>query len=196
MDRGRTHAAGSPGHQSTGISGGRHTFVALDARGLCDARTTEPAPWPGGPPWSFAPGSDCLARRGVCYLAAHHVPNSSEFGLFLLYLSAGLAWTCFFLVLYIALEPYVRRRWPATLVSWSRLLAGQFRDPLVGRDIMVGCLLGAFATLLMRLEWFVPVWLGEPPAQPLTGPQLQFLGVGAMMTTVSRNLGYALFGAF
>jgi len=31
---------------------------------------------------------------------------------------------------YIALEPYVRRLWPKTLVSWHRLLAGRFR----GRD--------------------------------------------------------------
>jgi serine/threonine-protein kinase len=54
----------------------------------------------------------------------------------------GLGWSCFIWALYIALEPYVRRRWPATLVSWSRLLAGRFRDPLVGRDVLVGCLAG------------------------------------------------------
>ena len=43
--------------------------------------------------------------------------------------AAGLLW-----LLYLALEPYVRRFWPATLVSWSRLMARQWRDPLVGRD--------------------------------------------------------------
>lgn len=47
--------------------------------------------------------------------------------------NAGVVW-----VLYIAIEPYVRRRWPETLISWSRLLAGQFRDPRVGRDVLIG----------------------------------------------------------
>src|SRR5437660_6360793 len=34
-------------------------------------------------------------------------------------------------------------RWPGALVSWSCLLPGGFRDPLVGRD--VECMLAAFA---------------------------------------------------
>ncbi len=45
-------------------------------------------------------------------------------------------------LLYIALEPFVRRSWSELLISWSRLLAGDFRDPMVGRDILVGGLLG------------------------------------------------------
>ncbi|HEV3329727.1 MAG TPA: serine/threonine-protein kinase [Bryobacteraceae bacterium] len=65
-----------------------------------------------------------LAAHAVLYLVMHHAPNFSEFLLFLEFLVLGLAWACFLWVLYIALEPYVRRRWPATLVSWSRLLAG------------------------------------------------------------------------
>ena len=51
--------------------------------------------------------------------------------------AAGLLW-----VLYLAVEPYVRRFWPATIVSWSRLMARQWRDPLVGRDILFGVALG------------------------------------------------------
>ncbi|MCI0348599.1 MAG: hypothetical protein L0Z53_04165, partial [Acidobacteriales bacterium] len=43
-------------------------------------------------------------------------------------------------ILYLGLEPYVRRRWPSMLISWSRLLAGRFRDPLVGRDVLFGIL--------------------------------------------------------
>ena len=77
------------------------------------------------------------------FFGAHHVPNFDELALFIEFLVWGLVWSCFIWVLYIALEPYVRRRWPATLVSWSRLLAGDFRDPLVGRDVLAGCLLGA-----------------------------------------------------
>jgi len=49
---------------------------------------------------------------------------------------AALLW-----LFYIALEPYLRRFWPRTMVSWTRLLDGRLRDPLVGRDVLIGCLL-------------------------------------------------------
>ena len=34
--------------------------------------------------------------------------------------------------------------------SWSRLLSGQFRDPLVGRDILFGVMLGMTWILISR----------------------------------------------
>lgn len=43
---------------------------------------------------------------------------------------------------YMAMEPYVRRHWPKAIVSWTRLIAGGVRDPLVGRDILIGVMLG------------------------------------------------------
>jgi len=65
-------------------------------------------------------------------------------------------------VLYLALEPYVRKRWPETIISWTRALAGRFRDPLVGRDILLGCLLGVTMTALSE----APRWLGLDPRRP------------------------------
>jgi hypothetical protein len=125
---------------------------------------------------------------------AHHVPiGFEEFRLFITFLSFALLFSCSTWLLYIALEPYVRRRWPATLVSWSRLLAGGFRDPLVGRDLLVGCLLGAFSIPLVRLGWFVPSWLGQPPMMPYTGPQWQFMGSRAIIADMSNSLILSLF---
>ena len=43
---------------------------------------------------------------------------------------------------YLALEPYIRRTWPELLVSWARILSGEFTDPIVGRDLFLGILLG------------------------------------------------------
>ena len=43
---------------------------------------------------------------------------------------------------YMALEPYVRRHWPGAIVSWTRLLSGGLRDPLVGRDTLAGVAFG------------------------------------------------------
>jgi hypothetical protein len=65
-------------------------------------------------------------------------------------------------VLYLALEPYVRKRWPETIISWTRALSGRFRDPLVGRDILLGCLLGVAMEALSD----APRWLGLDPRRP------------------------------
>ena len=46
---------------------------------------------------------------------------------------AGAVW-----LLYLALEPYVRKFWPTTLISWSRFVAGNVLDPQVGRDVLIG----------------------------------------------------------
>ena len=85
-----------------------------------------------------------------------HVPTPHEFGSFLeglgvAFASAGNAW-----IFYVAIEPYVRRRWPQTMITWSRLLGGRIRDPLVGGHLLIGVASGigmfisAFAFRLLR----------------------------------------------
>jgi len=55
---------------------------------------------------------------------------------------------------YLAIEPYVRRLWPAVLVSWARLASGRVRDPIVGRDILIGSATGVFtATVGLLTEY-------------------------------------------
>jgi hypothetical protein len=125
--------------------------------------------------------------------AAHHVPSFEELSLFIEYVVKGLALSGFLWALYIALEPYVRRRWPATLVSWSRLLSGGYRDPLVGRDVLIGCLSACLSTAVLKLSWYAPLWLGHPPVQPRSGPWWQFLGARAIIADLSDGLVYAFF---
>ncbi|MCO6509832.1 MAG: protein kinase [Aridibacter famidurans] len=50
----------------------------------------------------------------------------------------GLLNTSFIFLFYLAVEPLVRRRWPELLVTWNRLIMGNFRNPIIGRDILVG----------------------------------------------------------
>jgi hypothetical protein len=57
--------------------------------------------------------------------------------------NAALVWT-----VYLALEPYVRRHWPHSIISWSRLINGQFRDPAVGRDVLFGVALGTLWSVI------------------------------------------------
>ncbi|MCP3964559.1 MAG: serine/threonine protein kinase [bacterium] len=80
-------------------------------------------------------------------LGAHHSSSVGEFSSFQNGLAEALLWAAYCGVVYLALEPFLRRRWPEGLISWNRLLAGRFRDPLVGRDVLIGGLLGAGAVL-------------------------------------------------
>jgi serine/threonine-protein kinase len=70
----------------------------------------------------------------------------------------GLTW-----VLYVALEPWIRRRWPQSIISWTRLLSGQLRDPLVGRDILLGVLFGVAWLLIFGIGDVALSRLGAPP---------------------------------
>src|SRR5205807_2285944 len=67
----------------------------------------------------------------------------------------------------LALEPYVRRRWPWRMISWNRLLAGRFLDPMVGRDVLIGALQGIFLTLMLQLAVVLPPPFGRPSPLPL-----------------------------
>ena len=71
-------------------------------------------------------------------------------------------------ILYLALEPYVRRRWPHTLIGWTRLFAGRFRDPMIGRDLLVGMGAGFVTYLLQLLTVHAPTWFGQPALAPLS----------------------------
>jgi serine/threonine-protein kinase len=92
-------------------------------------------------------------------------------------------------LIYLALEPYVRRLWPRTLISWTRLLMGRFGDPLVGRDVLVGGMAGVLVAVLQRLEWLVPHLLDVPSRIPYGVQESTLLGG-------TRALASALFPNF
>jgi hypothetical protein len=86
------------------------------------------------------------------------IPFSAGVGLLFFPYLAGLIW-----ILYIAIEPFVRRRWPQILVSWTRLLSGDWRDPRVARDVLAGCALGVLINCILRFaDLLVPQ---RPPAR-------------------------------
>jgi serine/threonine-protein kinase len=67
----------------------------------------------------------------------------------------------------MALEPFVRRRWPRMLIGWTRVLAGRVRDPHVGRDLLFGVAAGALAGVIGYLQVLAPDWLGQPQPVPI-----------------------------
>jgi serine/threonine-protein kinase len=53
-------------------------------------------------------------------------------------LTAAVLW-----FVYLALEPEVRARWPHSIVTWNRVLAGKWLDAQVGSHILIGAAVGA-----------------------------------------------------
>jgi Protein kinase domain len=107
-----------------------------------------------------------LAFLTIWLFRAHHVPSIDEFDSILIALAWALLGTTVITVLYLALEPYVRRRDPHTLISWSRLLAGQLRDPLVGRDLLIGAAYGVLLTVFEGADNFLLPLFGKLPPMP------------------------------
>ena len=95
-------------------------------------------------------------------------------------------------VLYMAFEPYVRRRSPKALISWSRLLAGKLRDPLLGADLLAGGVLGiciAFLTALANMAHPPGGLLGPPRLSAGTGISLS-IWLFALATSPLGSLSY------
>ena len=110
----------------------------------------------------------CVVVAGLINwaLLAHHVGSIAGVVLFILAMSVNLFFGMMIWLLYAALEPYVRRHWPDTLISWSRMLAGKFKDPVFGRDVLLGTLFGLLAAVADQLQPIVEAGLGKAPVPP------------------------------
>ncbi len=87
-------------------------------------------------------------------------------------------------VFYLALEPYVRRFWPRTIISWARLLTSGPRDPLIARDVLFGAVWGsALGVLLLAVQVASVAW-GEPEPIPSGGANLR-LALGLRYTAAA-----------
>jgi len=96
------------------------------------------------------------------FMGHHNGWLDSEFILFLDHLSGAVFNAVFVWLLYVALEPFVRKRWPQRIISWSRLLAGSYRDPLVGRDVLIGAVFGVGVILCNLLTSLGMYLIGRP----------------------------------
>jgi serine/threonine-protein kinase len=103
-----------------------------------------------------------LASGAVLF--AHHAYAS--FGDFMWWIRGGLAFFLFdaiyVWVSYMAVEPATRRLWPEQMISWNRFLSGRYRDPLVGRDILVGTIAGTVGAAAMFALKAAPGWMFLP----------------------------------
>src|ERR1700722_19159374 len=126
---------------------------------------------------------------------AHHIPTMGEVDLVLMMAGWALVGTALVWLMYVALEPHVRKRWPTSLVTWSRALSGEFLDPVVGRDVLLGVLVAIFWAVVASLVNLIPGWTGKTPVVPVN--QLDFIILAGMHYTIGDillNVTLYLFG--
>jgi hypothetical protein len=104
----------------------------------------------------------------VTWVLLPHVSGlSDETDRLFTYIGIGLFIAGVMYLVYLAIEPSVRRSWPTMLVGWSRALAGRGRDPVVGRDLVVGTACGLALTVLTQINALVPRLMGWPEPVPM-----------------------------
>jgi predicted Ser/Thr protein kinase len=97
----------------------------------------------------------------------HHVPlPDTLLNRFFEALAIGALYALFCLVLYLALEPYVRRTWPHVLIGWTRLMSGAWRDPMVGRSVLAGGAMFGLMAILSLMQASLRGAFGLPPPTP------------------------------
>ncbi len=137
-----------------------------------------------------------LLQTAMWVLGAHHVASADEGWMFINALCNTVGMGLCFWTLYLALEPFARRIWPEMLISWTRAISGEWRDPLVGRDVLIGAAVGIASGLIMGpLRVLLPLRLGlpGPPPAPLrrsgSGEPGARRGLGSLGRRAVRVLG-------
>jgi serine/threonine-protein kinase len=134
-------------------------------------------------------GIYCAAMSLIAWaLGAHHVAAEEEQGLIRDALGNSVFVLVAYWVCYLALEPWVRRYWPQTLITWSRVLAGRWRDPMVGRDVLFGVLFGLVYLGVFSMFDYVSMRSGNPRFSSV--PLVQLTGFRAL----SNSIGLQLYG--
>lgn len=133
-----------------------------------------------------------LMASSTLLMSNHTFTAWSPFTLFASAASRGLLAGTFAGLAYLALEPTIRRHRPGLLVSWHRMLAGEVRNPLVGRDLLAGCLLSLGSVGAVWLAGWVKVWTDSPfpPNHYLLPPRLEGLQQGLAGIAISLLLGF------
>ena len=87
-------------------------------------------------------------------IAIHHVPSPSEIAHLADALATGLFIGAMASIFYLALEPFVRRRWPQTLISSTRRLSATSTSS-GGGACLLGVAAGDFSALNRELSaWY------------------------------------------
>jgi hypothetical protein len=96
---------------------------------------------------------------------------------------------------YLGVEPYVRRFSADTLIGWSRLVAGNWQDPRVGRDVATGVAVGMAMTLVFAVHNLVPPLFGQPEPMPAVPDPTPLISVRYALARIFVQLQDAMTSA-
>jgi protein kinase-like protein len=124
-----------------------------------------------------------IAQIAATWLVMAHAASGSE----ALLLARSFTWPLIVVttvwVLYIGLEPYVRRTWPSALIAWNRVVEGRLHDPWVARDVLVGLAAAAFLAALEPL-----IFGAALPVPPRGLLEIQWIAASSLRESVADAL--------
>jgi Protein kinase domain len=100
---------------------------------------------------------------------------------------AGLLW-----LTYLGLEPYVRRYSPDSILGWSKLVGGEWRDPRVGVDVVLGVSAGLAMTLFYAIHNVLPALAGHLEPMPLSSSAESLSGLRHVLSGIADQLSNAV----
>jgi predicted Ser/Thr protein kinase len=84
--------------------------------------------------------------------SVHAVPSASMTGMLFEALASSTFRGALFLLMYLALEPALRARWPHSIITWNRALAGRWKDAQLASDILIGTMVGALILVAVAVH--------------------------------------------
>jgi hypothetical protein len=120
---------------------------------------------------------------------AHLGLSVGTFGSFLVEVATAIFYASVVRTMYLALEPYIRRRWPQSIISWTAVLKGRVTDPVVGRDILIGV---AVQTSLQAIASGLGRWFDREKFSPYTGSTEVLLGLRSTLGLCFTALPHAI----
>ena len=134
-------------------------------------------------------------RMIIWVFTAHHIGGTQEIDSIVTGLESALYWAAVPGLMYLAFEPYMRKSAPERVISWNRLLGGDWRDPLVGRDVLIGAAAASVVGSIALLLSLIPSWLSQPSRPPGMNPA-NLYGIGGFPAIFLQDLSLDLFLAF
>ncbi len=131
----------------------------------------------------------------IWFGAMHPVPRSELFALAMGGLAEALLTAFFVWILYLALEPALRARWPHSIVTWNRLLAGQWRDRQVAAHVLMGAALSAGLVLTTSVVDYWQADLSTMPGLSMLNGARAWVGGFAARAAAGVQVGLVVFFA-
>src|SRR5215831_46002 len=127
-----------------------------------------------------------VVHLAIWLCRSHVILSLGTLGMFLVAVATSTFAAVLVWIIYLALEPYVRRHWPQTLISWTSALSGRITDPIVGRDVLAGILA---AIVMATMQQGSAAW--QRQGGPLLPETESLLGLRGIFGVLLQPLPYA-----